>query len=43
LRLAAIDPIAIQSITGFVPDPGPPAGWALATQTDDAIVWRRVP
>jgi hypothetical protein len=43
VRLAAIDPIAIQSITGFVADPGPPAGWALAKQTDDAIVWRRVP
>jgi hypothetical protein len=43
LRLEAIDPITVQSVTGFVPDPGPPAGWSVATTTDDAIVWQRQP
>jgi hypothetical protein len=43
LRLEAIDPITVQSVTGFVPDPGPPAGWSVATATDDAIVWKRQP
>ena len=43
LRLEAVDPIAVQSVTGFVPDPGPPVGWSVATTTDDAIVWQRQP
>ena len=43
LRLEAIDPITVQSVTGFVPDPGPPAGWSVATSTDDAVVWQRDP
>ncbi len=43
LRLEAIDPITVQSVTGFVPDPGPPAGWTIATSTDDAVVWQRAP
>ncbi len=43
LRLEAIDPITVQSITGFVADPGPPDGWTVVTQTDEAIVWGRVP
>ena len=43
LRLEAIDPITVQSVTGFVPDPGPPAGWLVATTTDEAIVWQRQP
>jgi hypothetical protein len=41
LVLEAVDPITIQSVTGFVADPGPPAGWSVATTTDDAVVWRR--
>ena len=41
LRLEAIDPVTVQSVSGFVADPGPPAGWSLATATDDAIVWQR--
>jgi hypothetical protein len=43
LRLEAIDPITVQSVTGFVADPGPPAGWSVATSTDDAVVWQRDP
>jgi hypothetical protein len=43
LRLEAIDPITVQSITGFVADPGPPDGWTVVTQADEAIVWGRVP
>jgi hypothetical protein len=43
LRLEAIDPITVQSITGFVADPGPPDGWTVVTRTDDAIVWGRTP
>jgi len=43
VRLEAIDPIAVQSVTGFVADPGPPAGWRVATGTDDAVVWQRQP
>ena len=39
--LEAIDPITVQSVTGFVPDPGPPPGWSVATTTDDAVVWQR--
>jgi hypothetical protein len=41
LRLEAIDPITVQSVTGFVTDQGPPPGWAVATTTDDAVVWQR--
>jgi hypothetical protein len=41
LRLEAIDPITVQSVTGFVPDPGPPPGWSVATTTEDAVVWQR--
>jgi hypothetical protein len=43
LRLEAVDPITVQSVAGFVPDPGPPVGWSVATTTDDAIVWQRQP
>jgi len=43
LRLEAIDPITVQSVTGFVADPGPPPGWSVATTTDDAVVWQRAP
>ena len=43
VRLEAIDPITVQSVTGFMADPGPPAGWTLATTTDDAVVWQRAP
>jgi hypothetical protein len=43
LRIEGIDPITVQSITGFVADPGPPQGWTAVTQTDDAIVWQRSP
>jgi hypothetical protein len=43
LRLEAVDPITVQSVTGFVPDPGPPPGWSVATATDDAVVWQRAP
>ncbi len=43
LQIEAVDPITVQSVAGFVPDPGPPAGWSVATTTDDAIVWRRQP
>lgn len=41
LRLEAVDPITVQSVAGFVPDPGPPVGWSVATTTNDAIVWQR--
>jgi hypothetical protein len=41
LRLEAIDPITVQSVTGFVADPGPPPGWSVATTTEDAVVWQR--
>lgn len=41
--IEAIDRIVLQGVTGFVADPGPPAGWALDTQTTDAVVWRRTP
>ena len=40
-RPRGVDPITVQSVTGFVPDPGPPAGWSVATTTDDAVVWQR--
>jgi hypothetical protein len=43
LYLEAIDPVTVQSVTGFVPDPGPPPGWSVATTTDDAVVWQRTP
>lgn len=43
LRIDAIDPITIQSITGFVANTGPPVGWTVAARTDDAIVWQRAP
>jgi hypothetical protein len=41
LTIEAVDPITVQSITGFVADPGPPTGWTVATRTDDAVVWQR--
>jgi hypothetical protein len=43
LLLEAIDRITVQSITGFVADPGPPPGWRIAGLTDDAVVWQRAP
>jgi hypothetical protein len=43
LVIKADDRIAVQSVTGFVADPGPPAGWAVDTSTDAAVVWRRSP
>ena len=43
LTLEAIDRIALQSVTGFVPDPGPPQGWRVVADTADAVVWERVP
>ena len=43
VRLEAIDPITVQSVTGFMADPGPPAGWTVATSTEDAVVWQRSP
>ena len=43
LVIEAVDPIAIQSVTGYVPDSGPPAGWQTVTETDDAVVWGRTP
>jgi hypothetical protein len=42
LVVEAIDAIALQSITGFVTDPGPVSGWRLAASTDEAVVWERV-
>ena len=42
LVLVGDDRIAIQSLTGFVADPGPPAGWSVI-DTADAVVWGRVP
>jgi hypothetical protein len=39
----AVDRILLQGVTGFVMDPGPPPGWAIATETPDAVVWRRAP
>lgn len=43
LVLVGDDRIAIQSLTGFVADPGPPAGWSVIRDTADAVVWGRVP
>lgn len=43
LVVHAIDRIAIQAITGFVVDPGPPPGWRIERVTDDATVWARQP
>ena len=43
LMIEAIDPLAVQALTGFVADPGPPSGWTVAVRTDDAVVWQRVP
>ncbi len=41
LVIEAADRIAIQSVTGYVPDDGPPPGWQTLTETDDAVVWGR--
>jgi hypothetical protein len=41
VRLEAVDPITVQAVAGFVADAGPPAGWSVATTTEDAIVWQR--
>ena len=43
LVIEAVDRIAIQSVTGYVPDSGPPPGWSTLTATDDAVVWGRAP
>ena len=39
----AVDRIILQGVTGFMADPGPPPGWTVATETPDAVVWRREP
>jgi hypothetical protein len=41
--IEAVERIVLQGVTGFVRDPGPPPGWTIATETPDAVVWRRVP
>ncbi len=41
LVIEGADRIAIQSVTGFVPDDDPPPGWLILTETDDAVVWAR--
>jgi hypothetical protein len=41
--IEALDRIVLQGFTGFVADPGPPPGWVVATETDDAVVWERAP
>ncbi len=41
LVIEAVDRLALQSLTGFVTDPGPPTGWTETTRTDDAVVWER--
>jgi hypothetical protein len=41
--IEAVDRIILQAVTGFVADPGPPSGWAIDTETPDAVVWRRAP
>ena len=43
LVLEGADRIAVQSVTGYVPDDGPPPGWRTLTETEDAIVWGRDP
>ena len=43
LVIEAVDRIAVQSVTGYVPDSGPPPGWSTLTETDDAVVWGRTP
>ncbi len=43
LVIEALDRIAIQSVTGYVPDDGPPPGWRTVTATPDAVVWGRSP
>jgi hypothetical protein len=43
LVIAADDRIAVQAVTGYVADPGPPAGWQTLTETPDAVVWGRAP
>ena len=40
--IQAVEQIILQGVTGFVADPGPPAGWVVATDTPDAVVWERV-
>ena len=40
LAIEAVDPVAVQSIRGFV-DPMPPAGWQPTTATADAVVLAR--
>ena len=39
----AVDRIILQGVTAFVTDPGPPPGWTIATESTDAVVWRRTP
>jgi hypothetical protein len=41
LVVEALDRIAVQSVTGYLPDDGPPPGWQTLTETDDAVVWAR--
>jgi hypothetical protein len=40
VSIVAVDPVVVQSLRGFVAS-SPPAGWHLATMTEDAILLRR--
>ena len=42
LAIEAIDPVAVQSVRGFV-NASPPPGWRLTTSTADAVVLSRTP
>ena len=39
--IKADDRIAVQAVTGYLADPGPPAGWQTIRDTPDAVVWGR--
>jgi uncharacterized protein DUF6541 len=43
LVLVGDDRIAVQSVTGFLADFGPPPGWSVIEETADAVVWGRNP
>ena len=41
--IEAVEQILLQGVAAFVPDPGPPPGWVVATETPNAVVWSRAP
>jgi len=43
LAVEAVTPAVLQAVTGWAARPDLPAGWRIASETDEATVLERIP